>query len=152
MKDLYGHVPVLDSGARGATLTFVQRQIGDVLLAWENEAFLSQKELGKGQFDIVVPSLSVLAEPPVAVVDKVVDKRGTRDVATAYLNFLYTPEAQRIAIKNFYRPTDKSLADEAAKLFPPLKTVSIADLGGWDDVNKKHFADGAIFDQIYLKK
>ena len=152
LKDLYGHVPVLDSGARGATLTFVQRQIGDVLLAWENEAFLSQKELGKGQFDIVVPSLSVLAEPPVAVVDKVVDKRGTRDVATAYLNFLYTPEAQRIAIKNFYRPTDKSLADEAAKLFPPLKTVSIADLGGWDDVNKKHFADGAIFDQIYLKK
>lgn len=152
LKDLYGHVPVLDSGARGATLTFVQRQIGDVLLAWENEAFLSQKELGKGQFDIVVPSLSVLAEPPVAVVDSVVDKRGTRDVATAYLNFLYTPEAQRIAIKNFYRPTDKSLADEAAKLFPPLKTVSIADLGGWDDVNKKHFADGAIFDQIYLKK
>jgi len=152
LKDLYGHVPVLDSGARGSTLTFVQRQIGDVLLAWENEAFLSQKELGKGQFDIVVPSLSVLAEPPVAVVDKVVDKRGTRDVATAYLNFLYTPAAQRIAIKNFYRPTDKSLADEAAKLFPPLKTVSIADLGGWDDVNKKHFADGAIFDQIYLKK
>lgn len=152
LKELYSHVPVLDSGARGSTLTFVQRQIGDVLLAWENEAFLAQKELGKGQFDIVVPSLSVLAEPPVAVVDKVVDKRGTREVATAYLNFLYTPEAQRIAIKNFYRPTDSSLAEEAAKLFPALKTVSIADLGGWDAANAKHFADGALFDQIYLKK
>jgi sulfate/thiosulfate-binding protein len=152
LKDLYSNVPVLDSGARGSTLTFVQRQIGDVLLAWENEAFLAQKELGKGQFDIVVPSLSVLAEPPVAIVDKVVDKRGTREVASAYLNFLYTPEAQRIAIKNFYRPTDPSLAAEAGKLFPPLKTVSIADLGGWDAANQKHFADGAIFDQIYLKK
>jgi len=152
LKDLYSQVPVLDSGARGSTLTFVQRQIGDVLLAWENEAFLAQKELGKGQFDIVVPSLSVLAEPPVAVVDKVVDKRGTREVASAYLNFLYTPEAQRIAIKNFYRPTDPSLAAEAGKLFPPLRTVSIADLGGWDAANQKHFADGAIFDQIYLKK
>lgn len=152
LKDLYSHVPVLDSGARGSTLTFVQRQIGDVLLAWENEAFLAQKELGKGQFDIIVPSLSVLAEPPVAIVDKVVDKRGTREVATAYLNFLYTPEAQRIAIKNFYRPTDPSLAAEADKLFPPLKTISIAELGGWDAANQKHFADGAIFDQIYLKK
>src|SRR5690606_23056773 len=114
--------------------------------------FLAQKELGKGQFDIVVPSLSVLAEPPVAIVDKVVDKRGTREVASAYLNFLYTPEAQRIAIKNFYRPTDPSLAEEAGKLFPALKTFSIADLGGWDAANQKHFADGAVFDQIYLKK
>ena len=152
LKDLYSQVPVLDSGARGATLTFVQRQIGDVLLAWENEAFLAQRELGKGQFDIVVPSLSVLAEPPVAIVDKVVDKRGTREAATAYLNFLYTPQAQRIAIKNFYRPTDPDLASEAGKFFPPLKTVSIGQLGGWDAVNQKHFADGAIFDQIYLKK
>ncbi len=152
LKDLYSHVPVLDSGARGSTLTFVQRQIGDVLLAWENEAFLSQKELGEGQVDIVVPSLSILAEPPVAVVDKVVDKRGTREVATAYLNFLYTPEAQRVAIKNFYRPTDSSLKAEAEKVFPPVKTVSIADLGGWTEASKKHFADGGIFDQIYLKK
>ncbi len=152
LKALYSHVPVLDSGARGSTLTFAQRQIGDVLLAWENEAFLAQRELGQGQFDIVVPSLSVLAEPPVALVDKVVDKRGTRQVAKAYLDFLYTPQAQRIAIKNFYRPTDASLADEAGKLFPPLKTVSIGQLGGWDAVNQKHFADGAIFDQIYLKK
>ncbi len=152
LKDLYSHVPVLDSGARGSTLTFVQRQIGDVLLAWENEAFLAQKELGEGQFDIVVPSLSILAEPPVAIVDKVVDKRGTRDVATAYLNFLYTPEAQRVAIKNFYRPTDPALDAEAGKVFPPVKTISIADLGGWDEASSKHFADGAIFDQIYLKK
>ena len=152
LKDLYSHVPVLDSGARGSTLTFVQRKIGDVLLAWENEALLAQRELGAGQFDIVVPSLSILAEPPVAIVDTVVDKRGTRDVATAYLNFLFTPEAQRIGIKNFYRPTDPALAAEADKVFPKLKTVSIKDLGGWDEANKKHFVDGAIFDQIYLKK
>lgn len=149
---LYSNVPVLDSGARGSTLTFVQRQIGDVLLAWENEALLAQKELGAGQFDIVVPSLSVLAEPPVALVDEVVDKRGTREVATAYLNFLYTPEAQKIGIRHFYRPTDKSLKETSAKLFPKLDTISIKELGGWAAVNKKHFADNAIFDQIYTQK
>lgn len=152
LNKLYANVPVLDSGARGSTLTFVQRQIGDVLLAWENEAFLAQKELGTGQFDIVVPSLSILAEPPVALVDSVVDKRGIREVATAYLNFLYTPEAQKVGIKHFYRPTDKSLEEEAAKQFPKLETVSIKELGGWDAVNNKHFADNAIFDQIYIKK
>ena len=133
VKKLYANVKVLDSGARGATTTFVERGIGDVLIAWENEAYLSVKELGPDKFEIVTPSLSILAEPPVAVVDKVVDKKGTRKVATEYLNYLYSPEGQEIAAQNYYRPID-------AKVF-----------GGWTKAQKAHFADGGIFDQIAVK-
>ena len=147
---LYKNVPVLDSGARGATTTFVQREIGDVLLAWENEAFLSIKELGPDKVEIVVPSLSILAEPPVAVVDKVVDKRGTRKVAEAYLSYLYTPEGQEIVAKNFYRPRLDSVANKYSSTFPKLNLITIDDtFGGWQKAQKIHFADGGIFDQIY---
>ncbi|HSS97873.1 MAG TPA: sulfate ABC transporter substrate-binding protein [Terriglobales bacterium] len=147
---LYKNVPVLDSGARGATTTFVQREIGDVLLAWENEAFLSIKELGPDKVEIVVPSLSILAEPPVAVVDKVVDKRDTRKVAEAYLNYLYTPEGQEIVAKNFYRPRLDSVAKKYSSTFPRLNLITIDDtFGGWQKAQKIHFADGGIFDQIY---
>lgn len=147
---LYGHVPVLDTGARGSTTTFVQRGIGDVLLAWENEAFLAINELGADQVEIVVPSLSILAQPPVAVVDKNVDDHGTRKVAEAYLQFLYTPEAQEIAAKNFYRPTDQAVAAKYKKQFPEIPLVTIDDtFGGWQKAQQKHFADGGIFDQIY---
>jgi len=147
---LYKNVPVLDSGARGATTTFVQREIGDVLLAWENEAFLSIKELGPDKVEIVVPSLSILAEPPVAVVDKVVDKRGTRKVAEAYLSYLYTPEGQEIVAKNFYRPRLESVAKKYSSTFPKLNLITIDDtFGGWQKAQKIHFADGGIFDQIY---
>jgi sulfate transport system substrate-binding protein len=147
---LYKNVPVLDSGARGATTTFVQREIGDVLLAWENEAFLSLKELGPDKVEIVVPSLSILAEPPVAVVDKVVDKRGTRKVAEAYLNYLYTPEGQEIVAKNYYRPHLDSVAKKYSSTFPKLNLITIDDtFGGWQKAQKTHFADGGIFDQIY---
>ncbi|HEY6183814.1 MAG TPA: sulfate ABC transporter substrate-binding protein [Terriglobales bacterium] len=147
---LYKNVPVLDSGARGATTTFVQREIGDVLLAWENEAFLSLKELGPDKVEIVVPSLSILAEPPVAVVDKVVDKRGTRKVAEAYLNYLYTPEGQEIVAKNYYRPRLDSVAKKYSSTFPKLNLITIDDtFGGWQKAQKTHFADGGIFDQIY---
>lgn len=150
VKDLYKHVPVLDSGARGATTTFVQRGIGDVLLAWENEAFLAVKELGPDQFDIVVPSISIVAEPPVAVVDKVVDARGTRKVAEAYLNYLYTPEGQEIAAKNFYRPTDPKVAAAHEKDFPKVNLITIDDVfGGWTKAQPEHFGDGGTFDQIY---
>ncbi len=150
VKDLYKHVPVLDSGARGSTTTFVQRGIGDVLLAWENEAFLAVKELGPDQFDIVVPSISILAEPPVAVVDKVVDKHGTRKVAEAYLNYLYTPEGQEIAAKNFYRPTDPKIAAEHEKDFPKVNLLTIdQEFGGWAKAQPEHFGDGGTFDQIY---
>lgn len=148
-RKLFSHVPVLDTGARGATTTFVQRGIGDVLLAWENEAFLSIKELGPDKVEIVVPSLSILAEPPVTVVDKVVLRRGTRDVATEYLNYLYSPEAQEIIAKNFYRPIDAAVAARYAKTFPKLNLVTIKDFGGWDRTQKVHFADGGVFDQIY---
>jgi sulfate transport system substrate-binding protein len=147
---LYRQVPVLDSGARGSTTTFVERGIGDVLLAWENEAFLAIEELGPGKVDIVVPSVSILAEPPVAVVDKVVDARGTRDVARAYLDYLYSEAGQEIAAKNHYRPTLKAVAERHAKQFPRLSLFTITDVApSWTEAQKTHFADGGVFDQIY---
>ena len=149
VRKLFKNVPVLDTGARGATTTFVQRGIGDVLLAWENEAFLSIKELGPDKVEIVVPSLSILAEPPVSVVDKVVLRRGTREVATEYLQHLYSPEAQEIIARNFYRPIDEKVAAKYANQFPKLNLVTIADFGGWAKAQKEHFADGGIFDQTY---
>ena len=147
---LFKNVPVLDSGARGSTTTFVQRGQGDVLLAWENEAFLAVNELGKDKFEIVVPSLSILAEPPVSVVDKVVDKKGTRKVAEEYLKYLYTPEGQEIAARHYYRPTDKKVAAKHAKTFAKVKLVTIdKEFGGWRKAQTTHFADGGVFDQIY---
>jgi sulfate/thiosulfate transport system substrate-binding protein len=149
---LYKNVPVLDSGARGATTTFVERGIGDVLLAWENEAYLAKRELGPDKVDIIVPSLSILAEPPVTVVDKVVDKRGTRKVAEAYLNYLYSEEGQEIAAKNFYRPTLPAVAKKYESQFPKINLVTIDEtFGGWQKAQKTHFADGGVFDQIYQK-
>jgi sulfate transport system substrate-binding protein len=152
IADLYKHVPVLDSGARGATTTFVQRGIGDVLLAWENEAFLAVNELGKDKLDIVVPPISILAEPTVAVVDKVVDRRGSREVAEAYLKHLYSPEGQKIAAEHYYRPRTPEHADPAAiARFPTVKLITIDEVfGGWQKAQKEHFADNGIFDQIYL--
>jgi sulfate/thiosulfate transport system substrate-binding protein len=149
---LYKNVAVLDSGARGATTTFVERGIGDVLISWENEAVLAIKELGQGKFDIVAPSLSILAEPPVAVVDKVVDKKGTRKVAEAYLQYWYTAEAQEIAAKNFYRPIDEKVLAKYAAQFPKVTLFTIDEVfGGWKKAQSTHFADGGIFDQIYVK-
>jgi sulfate/thiosulfate-binding protein len=149
---LYKNVAVLDSGARGATTTFVERGIGDVLISWENEAVLAIKELGPGKFDIVAPSVSILAEPPVSVVDKVVDKKGTRKVAEAYLQYWYTPEAQEIAAKNFYRPIDPKISAKYSGQFPKLKLFTVDELfGGWQQAQKTHFADGGVFDQIYVK-
>ena len=155
IKKLYANVPVLDTGARGSTTTFAQRGIGDVLLAWENEAFLALDELGADKFDIVVPSLSIKAEPPVAVIDEVVDAKGTRKMAEAYLNFLYTPEAQKLIAHNYYRPSDPKPADlKDLARFADVKLVSIDDplFGGWAKAQPKHFADGGIFDQIYQPK
>ncbi|HEY6355296.1 MAG TPA: sulfate ABC transporter substrate-binding protein [Burkholderiaceae bacterium] len=150
---LYSNVPVLDSGARGSTVTFAERGVGDVLLAWENEAHLSLKEFGADKFDIVYPPTSILAEPPVAVVDKVVDKRGTRAAAQAYLEYLYTPEGQEIAARNFYRPIDDNVAARYAKVFPKVSLFTIDEVfGGWAKAQKTHFADGGVFDQIYTKK
>ena len=147
---LYKNVPVLDSGARGSTTTFVERGIGDVLLAWENEAFLAVKELGPDKFEIVLPSVSILAEPPVAIVDRVVDKRGARAVARAYLDYLYGDEGQNIAGKHFYRPSDPAIAARFAHQFPKLDLFTIHDMfGGWENAQKTHFADGGVFDQIY---
>jgi sulfate/thiosulfate transport system substrate-binding protein len=149
---LYKNVPVLDSGARGSTTTFVERGIGDVLLAWENEAFLAKKELGPDKVEIVVPSLSILAEPPVTVVDKVVDKHKTRAVAEAYLNYLYTEEGQEIAAKNYYRPTLESVAKKYEGQFPKINLVKIDEVfGGWQKAQKKYFSDGGVFDEIYAK-
>ena len=149
-EKLYKNVPVLDTGARGSTITFVNNGIGDVLLAWENEAFLALKEEGGGNFEIVAPSLSILAEPPVSVVDQNVDKKGTRKVAEAYLNYLYSEEGQRIAAKHFYRPRNQAVAAEFAKQFPQLKLVTIdADFDGWKSAQPKFFNDGGVFDQIY---
>ena len=146
---LYGNVPVLDTGARGSTTTFVERGIGDVLIAWENEAYLALKELGPDKFELVTPSLSILAEPPVAVVDKVVDKRGTRKVATAYLEYLYSPEGQTLAGDNYYRPRDAKIAAKYAKQFAPVKLFTIDEVfGGWANAQKTHFADGGLFDEI----
>jgi len=153
VKDYIGrvfkNVAVLDSGARGATTTFVQRGIGDVLLAWENEAMLALKQFGEDKFEVVVPSLSILAEPPVAVVDKVVDKKGSRKLATAYLEFLYSEQAQELAAKHFYRPTDPKVAEKLKAVFPAVKLVKVDALGGWQAAQKKHFTDGGVFDQIY---
>ena len=147
---LFKNVPVLDSGARGSTTTFVQRGIGDVLLAWENEAFLSIQELGPEKVEIVVPSLSILAEPPVAVVDKVVDKKGTRAAAQAYLEYLYTPEGQEIAARHYYRPRLEAVVKKYASTFPKINLITIDDVfGGWQKAQKTHFADGGLFDQIY---
>ncbi len=150
MSKLYKNVPVLDSGARGATTTFVERGIGDMLIAWENEALLAIRELGPTRFDIVAPSVSILAEPPVAVVDKVVDKRGTRKVAEAYLDFLYTDEAQEIVASNYYRPAVEKETNKYAAQFPNVKLSKLSDVAGdWSRAQKLHFADGGLFDQIY---
>jgi sulfate transport system substrate-binding protein len=150
INQLYKNVPVLDSGARGATTTFVERGIGDVLLAWESEAFLAIKELGPGKVEIVAPSVSILAEPPVAVVDKVVDKRGTRKVAEAYLQYLYSDEGQEIAAKHYYRPAVDKFAKKYVNQFSKIKLFTIDDVaGGWTKAQKAHFADGGVFDQIY---
>jgi len=147
---VYKNVKVLDSGARGSTTTFVERGIGDVLIAWENEAYLAVKELGPDKFEIVTPSVSILAEPPVSVVDKVVDKHNTRKVATAYLEYLYTPEGQEIAAKNYYRPRDAKIAAKYAKNFAPVKLFTIDKVfGGWQKAQKTHFNDGGVFDKIY---
>jgi sulfate transport system substrate-binding protein len=152
VKKLYGNVEVLDSGARGSTITFAERGIGDVLIAWENEAYLAVKELGPDKFEIVTPSVSILAEPPVAVVDKVVDKKGTRQVATEYLSYLYSAEGQEIAARNYYRPVDKAVAAKYAKQFAPVKLFSLAEItGDWRKTQKTHFADGGVFDRIYIK-
>jgi sulfate transport system substrate-binding protein len=148
--DLYKNVPVLDTGARGSTVTFVERGVGDVLLAWENEAFLAQREFGKDKFEIVSPPLSILAEPPVAIVDKVVDKKGTRNVAEAYLKYWYTREGQEIAARNSYRPRDTEIAKEYEKSFAKVELFTIDDVfGGWTKAQKEHFAEGGVFDQIY---
>ena len=150
VADLYRDVPVLDAGARGSTTTFVQRGIGDVLLAWENEAYLATKELGVDEFEIVYPSISVLAEPSVTVVDGNVDKHGTRAAAEAYLNYLYSPEGQDIAAKHYYRPRDKSVAANYASTFPQITLFTVDEaFGGWQNAQKAHFSDGGTFDQIY---
>ncbi len=150
ITQVYRNVPVLDSGARGATVTFAERGVGDVLLSWENEAELARKEFGQDKFDIVYPPASILAEPPVAVVDKVVDRRGTRKVAEAYLQYLYSDEGQEIAARNFYRPRSAAVAAKHAAQFPKLTLFTIDDtFGGWTKAQKTHFADGGVFDQIY---
>lgn len=149
VSKLYKNVPVLDTGARGSTTTFTQRNIGDAFLSWENEAHLIKK-LYPGQYEIVYPSLSVLAEPPVAVVDKVVDKKGTREVAQAYLEFLYSPTGQDIAGKHFYRPIDPVVQRKYSEVFRPMKLLSIDKFGGWQKAQSKHFNDGGVFDQIYM--
>ena len=150
VKEVFKNVPVLDSGARGSTTTFVERGVGDVLLAWENEAILALKELGPDKFEIIAPSLSILAEPPVAIVDKVVDKRGTRRVAQAYLDYLYTEEGQEIAARHYYRPRLEKVAKKYEKQFPKIALINIDQaFGGWKKATLAHFADGASFDQIY---
>lgn len=152
VKKIYANVPVLDSGARGSTTTFVERGIGDVFISWENEAFLALKELGPDKFEIIVPSISILAEPPVTLVDKVVDKRKTRAVAQAYLEYLYSDEGQDLAGKHYYRPTAEAAAKKYASQFPKVNLFKIDDVfGGWQKAQKEHFSDGGTFDQIYLK-
>ena len=146
---LYKNVPVLDTGARGSTTTFTQRGIGDVAISWENEAWLALKELGSDKYEIVIPSVSILAEPSVAVVDKVVLRRGTSKVAEEYLKYLYTPEGQEIAARNYYRPRNPQVAAKHAELFPKIDLVTIKDFGGWAKAQKEHFGDGGVFDQIY---
>jgi sulfate transport system substrate-binding protein len=152
VKTLFQQVPVLDAGARGSTVTFVGRGVGDVLLAWENEALLSLKEFGADKFEIVVPSMSILAEPPVAVVDKVVDKKGTRKIAEAFLNYLYTPEAQETIAQHYYRPRAQEVAAKYDTVFPKLNLFTIDELfGGWQKAQAEHFSDGGVFDQIYTQ-
>lgn len=153
IRALFANVSVLDTGARGSTTTFVERGIGDVLLAWENEALLALKNYGADQFEIVVPSLSILAEPPVTIIDKVVERRGTRAVAEAYLQFLYTPAAQEVIAKHHFRARDPAVAARYAKHYPRLNLVTIdGEFGGWQRAQAKHFNDGGTFDQIYLKR
>ncbi|MCE9527944.1 MAG: sulfate ABC transporter substrate-binding protein [Planctomycetales bacterium] len=151
VAEVYKHIPVLDSGARGSTNTFVQREIGDVLVGWENEAFLAVNELGKDKFEVIVPSSSILAEPPVAIVDKVADKRGTAEVAKAYLEYLYSPQGQQLAAKHYFRPAElSSISEEQRKSFAQLDLFTIEEVfGGWDKAQKEHFDDGGVFDQIY---
>lgn len=150
VADLYKNVPVLDTGARGSTVTFVERGVGDVLLAWENEAFLAQREFGKDKFEIVAPSLSILAEPPVALVDAVADKKGTRAAAEAYLKYWYSKEGQEIAARNSYRPRDPEIAKKHESEFAKVELFTIDDVfGGWTKAQREHFGDGGIFDQIY---
>ena len=150
VSDLYKNVPVLDTGARGSTVTFVERGVGDVLLAWENEAFLAQREFGKDSFEIIAPPLSILAEPPVSVVDAVADKKGTRPAAEAYLKYWYSKEGQEIAARNSYRPRDPEIAKKYEASFPKIELFTIDDIfGGWTKAQKDHFAEGGIFDQIY---
>ena len=149
---LYKNVPVLDTGARGSLTTFAQRGIGDVLISWENEAFLATRDLEKGKFEIVVPSVSILAEPPVAVVDKVALRRGTTDVARAYLEYLYSPVAQEIVAKHYYRPRNPEVAAKYSNVFPKIATlVTIADFGGWQKAQATYFGDGGVFDKIYAR-
>jgi sulfate transport system substrate-binding protein len=153
LTKIYKNVPVLDSGARGSTTTFIEREIGDVLITWENEALLAIRELGPDKVQIVVPSLSVLAEPPVTVVDKVVDRRGTRKVAEAYLNYLYSDAGQELAGKHYYRPINEKIAAKYASQFPKVKLLTVDEIaGGWTKAQKTHFADGGTFDQIYVPK
>jgi sulfate/thiosulfate-binding protein len=149
---LYRNVPVLDTGARGSLTTFAQRGIGDVLISWENEALLAVEELGRDRFEVITPSVSILAEPPVTVVDRVVDRRGTREVATAYLEHLYSPAAQEILARHHFRPRDPDVAARHADRFPTLELVTIGDFGGWTEVQQKHFAEGGLFDQIYAPR
>jgi sulfate transport system substrate-binding protein len=149
LKKVFRNVPILDTGARGATITFVQREIGDVLLAWENEALLAVRELGADKLEVVVPSISILAEPPVAVIDQVVQRRGTREVAQAYLEYLYSKEAQEVIAKNYYRPRDAEVAAKYASQYPKVNLVTIDEFGGWDAAQTRHFNDGGTFDQIY---
>jgi sulfate/thiosulfate transport system substrate-binding protein len=152
VQSIFKNVPVLDTGARGSTVTFVERNVGDVLIAWENEAFLSINEFGKDKFEVVIPSLSILAEPPVAVVDKVVDRKGTRGPADAYLKFLYTPEGQEVAAKHFYRPRDEVVVKKYERSFPKVDLFTIDDVfGGWRKAQTTHFKDGGIFDSIYAQ-
>ena len=150
VKRIFQNVEVLDSGARGSTTTFIQRGIGDVLLAWENEAFLVINDLGKGEYEIVLPSISILAQPPVTVIDKVVDKHGTRKVAEAYLRYLYSPLGQELAAKHYYRPTDPEVAARFADKFPQIELFTVDDVfGGWQNAQKIHFNDGGVFDELY---
>jgi len=148
VRRLFKNVPVLDTGARGSTITFVQRGLGDVLVAWENEALLARRELGADKFEIIMPSVSILAEPPVAVVDAVALRRGTREVAQAYLGYLYSKEGQEIIARHFYRPRDAEVAARYAQQFPQLKLATIADFGGWPKAQSTHFKEGGVFDQI----
>ena len=152
VRTLLKHVPVLDTGARGATVTFVERELGDVLLAWENEAYRAINEAGPDKFEVVTPSLSILAEPAVAIVDRVVDKKGTREVASAYLNFLYSPAGQEIAATNYYRPRDEAVAERYKDAFADVRLITVdQEFGGWEQAQKVHFSDGGTFDQVYAK-